>query len=104
MAEIDRVLSSYKHAYEALDVSALRAVMDLSPQQEKGLRDAFKAFKSYGLDITPVSTTFEGDGRATVRVSRQDIINGQKRSPMRQVFVLGRQGDAWRIVSYSFEK
>ena len=104
MAEIDRVLTSYKHAYEALDVSALRAVMDLSPQQEKGLRDAFKAFKSYGLDITPVSTTFEGDGRATVRVSRQDIINGQKRSPMRQVFVLGRQGDGWRIVSYSFEK
>jgi predicted Ser/Thr protein kinase/tetratricopeptide (TPR) repeat protein len=104
MAEIDRVLSSYKHAYEALDVAALRAVMDLSPQQEKGLREAFKAFKSYGLDITPIATSFEADGRATVRVSRQDIINGQKRSPMRQVFVLGRQGDGWRIVSYSFEK
>jgi len=104
MAEIDRVLSSYKHAYEALDVAALRAVMDLSPQQEKGLREAFKAFKSYGLDITPIATSFEADGRATVRVSRQDIINGQKRSPMRQVFVLGRQADGWRIVSYSFEK
>jgi serine/threonine protein kinase len=104
MAEIDRVLTSYKHAYEALDVAALRAVMDLSPQQEKGLREAFKAFKSYGLDITPIATSFEPDGRATVRVSRQDIINGQKRSPMRQVFVLGRQGDGWRIVSYSFEK
>jgi tetratricopeptide (TPR) repeat protein/predicted Ser/Thr protein kinase len=104
MAEIDRVLSTYKHAYEALDVAALRAVMDLSPQQEKGLREAFKAFKSYGLDITPIATSFEADGRATVRVSRQDIINGQKRSPMRQVFVLGRQGDGWRIVSYSFEK
>ncbi len=104
MAEIDRVLSSYKRAYEALDVAALRAVMDLSPQQEKGLREAFKAFKSYGLDITPIATSFEADGRATVRVSRQDIINGQKRSPMRQVFVLGRQGDGWRIVSYSFEK
>jgi predicted Ser/Thr protein kinase/tetratricopeptide (TPR) repeat protein len=104
MAEIDRVLSTYKHAYEALDVAALRAVMDLSPQQEKGLREAFKAFKSYGLDITPIATSFEPDGRATVRVSRQDIINGQKRSPMRQVFVLGRQGDGWRIVSYSFEK
>jgi predicted Ser/Thr protein kinase/tetratricopeptide (TPR) repeat protein len=104
MAEIDRVLASYKHAYEALDVAALRAVMDLSPQQEKGLREAFKAFKSYGLDITPIATSFEADGRATVRVSRQDIINGQKRSPMRQVFVLGRQGDGWRIVSYSFEK
>jgi hypothetical protein len=104
MAEIDRVLSSYKHAYEALDVAALRAVMDLSPQQEKGLREAFKAFKSYGLDITPIATSFEADGRATVRVSRQDIINGQKRSPIRQIFVLGRQGDGWRIVSYSFEK
>jgi predicted Ser/Thr protein kinase len=104
MAEIDRVLASYRHAYEALDVAALRAVMDLSPQQEKGLREAFKAFKSYGLDITPIATSFEADGRATVRVSRQDIINGQKRSPMRQVFVLGRQADGWRIVSYSFEK
>jgi hypothetical protein len=78
--------------------------MDLSPQQEKGLREAFKAFKSYGLDITPIATSFDPDGRATVRVSRQDIINGQKRAPMRQVFVLGRQGDGWRIVSYSFEK
>ena len=71
---------------------------------EGGCAEAFKAFKSYGLDITPIATSFEADGRATVRVSRQDIINGQKRSPMRQVFVLGRQADGWRIVSYSFEK
>jgi hypothetical protein len=104
MAEIERLLSGYERAYETLDVSALGSVMDLGADQEKRMREAFKAFKSYGLDITPIATSFEADGRATVRVSRQDIINGQKRSPMRQVFVLGRQGDGWRIVSYSFEK
>jgi serine/threonine-protein kinase len=104
IAEIERVLAGYERAYESLDVSALRSVMDLSPQQEKGLRDAFKAFKSYGLEMSHNGVAFEGDGRATVRVSRQDIINGEKKPPKTQVFVLGRQGGSWRIVSYSFER
>jgi hypothetical protein len=104
LAEIDRVLAGYERAYETLDVSALRSVMDLGADQEKKLREAFKAFKSYDVAMSGHSVEFEGDARARVRVARQDTVNGRRQPPVTQTFLLGRQGGAWRIVSYSFER
>ena len=104
MGEIERVLSAYEHAYESLDVSAFRAVMDVSPDLEKGLREAFKAFKSYDITMSGATVEFEGDGRASVRVSRVDTVNGRKQPPKKQTFVLSRRGESWRIVSYAFDR
>ncbi|HYN03505.1 MAG TPA: serine/threonine-protein kinase [Vicinamibacteria bacterium] len=104
MREIERVLAGYERAYETLDVAALRSVMDLGTDQEKKLREAFKAFKSYDVEMSGPSVEFEGDARAKVRVARQDTVNGRRQPPVKQTFVLGRQGGAWRIVSYSFER
>ncbi len=104
MAEIERLLSGYERAYETLDVSALGSVMDLGADQEKRMREAFKAFKSYDVEMSGQSVEFDGDGRAKVRVSRQDTVNGRRQPPVRQTFLLGREGGAWRIVSYSFER
>jgi hypothetical protein len=50
------------------------------------------------------SVEFEGDAGARVRVARQDTVNGRRQPAVKQTFVLGRQGGAWRIVSYSFER
>ena len=104
LAEIDRVLAGYERAYETLDVSALRSVMDLGADQEKKLREAFKAFKAYDVEMSGHSVEFEGEARAKVRVARQDTVNGRRQPAVKQMFVLGRQGGAWRIVSYSFER
>ncbi len=104
MGEIERVLAGYERAYETLDVAALRPVMDLGADQEKKLREAFKAFKSYDVAMSGQAVEFEGDGRARVRVARQDTVNGRRQPAVRQTFVLERQAGAWRIVSYSFER
>ena len=103
LGEIEQVLAVYKRAYETLDVSALGAVMSLTPDVEKGLRDAFKAFKSYEVEMSDAKVEFQGD-RAQVIVSRVDTVNGRRQDPKTQTFVLGRQGGAWRIVSYAFER
>jgi hypothetical protein len=94
----------YKRAYETLDVAALHGVMDVSPQLEKGLRDRFKAVKAYAIDFSAPQVEFQGDGRATVRVSRQDTVDGRKQAALQQTFVLDRQGGGWRIVATSFGK
>ena len=104
LREIERVIAGYEQAYETLDVAALRSVMDLGADQEKKLREAFKAFKSYDVEMSGHSVEFEGDAGARVRVARQDTVNGRRQPAVKQTFVLGRQGGAWRIVSYSFER
>jgi hypothetical protein len=104
MAEIERVLQGYKRAYETRDAAALRGVMDVSPQLEKGLRDLAKAVKSYGIEFQARQVDFEGDARARVRVSRQDTVDGRRQPPLKQTFVLERPGGGWRIMGTSFEK
>jgi serine/threonine-protein kinase len=104
IVEIERVLSAYERAYETLNVDAFRSVMDVSPELEKGLRGAFEGFKSYEVEMSGATPDFEGDGRATVRVSRVDTVNGRRQPPKKQTFVLSRRGDSWRIVSYAFER
>ena len=62
------------------------------------------AFKAYDIEMSGHSVEFEGEARAKVRVARQDTVNGRRQPAVKQMFVLGRQGGAWRIVSYSFER
>jgi hypothetical protein len=103
-AGIERALAAYESAYETLDVSALRSVMDLTAEQDKRLREAFRAFKSYDVEMTDPSVQFDGDGRARVRVTRQDTVNGRRQPPKTQTFELAREGGGWRIVSFAFER
>jgi hypothetical protein len=105
-AEVVRVIDEYKRAIEARDVALVRAVKpNLSPAEEKGLSNVFKDTKTYRVEmsIDPGSVRVEGD-RATLRVSRLDTVNGRPLKPLRQTFALERQGGAWRIVSYAFER
>jgi hypothetical protein len=101
---IQRTLAAYESGYETLNVSALGSVWDLSPEQEKRLREVFKAFKSYEIDMAIGPVEYEADGRARVRVSSQHTVNGRKQQPLHQVFVLVQRGEAWRIVSFATDK
>ena len=68
----------------------------LSGEEEKRLQDAFKAIKSQQVGITIDSIQVDG-AQATVRVSRQDTINGKAMRSVHQTFRLVQGGPGWTI-------
>ncbi len=98
-AEVQRVIAEYGRALENRDVALYRALIPgLSPDGEKRLREAFKAYKPQRVGITVDSVQVEGD-RATVRATRQDVIEGRATKAVSQTFQLVRAGTAWQIQS-----
>jgi len=96
-AEIRRVIAEYARAIEGKDLALFRAVKpNLSGDEEKRLQDAFKAIKSQQVAITIDSIQVEG-AQATVRVSRQDVINGRAMRAVHQTFRLVQGGPGWTI-------
>jgi hypothetical protein len=94
---IRRVLADYARAIEGKDLALFRAVKpNLSGEEEKRLADAFKAVKSQKVGITVDAIQVEG-GSATVRVSRQDTINGNPMRAVKQTFRLVQSGGGWTI-------
>ncbi len=98
-AAVRRVISEYGRAIGSQDLALFRSLKpDLTADEEKRLREAFKAIKSQAVGITVDSIQVEGD-RATVRVTRQDVVNGRPMKPAPQTFRLGRSGGTWLIQS-----
>ena len=94
---IRRVIAEYARAIEGKDLALFRAVKpSLSGEEEKRLQDAFKAIKSQQVGITIDSIQIEG-AQATVRVSRQDTINGKSMRAVHQTFRLVQGGPGWII-------
>jgi tetratricopeptide (TPR) repeat protein len=94
---IRRVIAEYARAIEGKNLALFRAVKpNLSSEEEKRLQDAFKAIKSQQVGITIDSIQVEG-GVATVRVSREDTINGKPMRAVRQTFRLVQAGPGWTI-------
>jgi tRNA A-37 threonylcarbamoyl transferase component Bud32/tetratricopeptide (TPR) repeat protein len=94
---IRQVISQYARAIEGKDLALFRAVKpNLSGEDEKRLQDSFKAIKSQQVGITIDAIQVEGE-RATVRVSRQDTINGKAMRAMHQTFRLVQGGSGWTI-------
>jgi tetratricopeptide (TPR) repeat protein len=93
------VFESYKRAIESQDIALFRSLKpDLTTNEEKTLRESFKAIKSQVVGMTEESVQVDGD-RATVRVSRQDIVNGRPTPRYPQTFRLVRAGGSWQIQS-----
>ena len=65
-------------------------------EEEKRLQESFKAIKSQQVAITVDSVQIDG-GQATVKVTRQDTINGKSVKPIQQVFRLGQATGSWAI-------
>ena len=98
-AAVRRVIAEYGRAIGSQDLALFRSLKpDLSSDEEKRLREAFKAIKSQQVGITVESVSIDGD-RATVRVMRQDIVNGRAMKPAPQTFRLARTGNSWSILS-----
>ena len=100
-AEIQRVIAEYGRAMETRDLALYRALMPgLSSEDEKRLREAFKGYKPQRVGITVDSVQLSPDGdRATVRATRQDVIDGRPTKAVSQTFQLVRVGAAWQIQS-----
>jgi len=94
---IRKVIADYGRAIESKDIALFRAVKpNLTPDEEKRLQESFKAIKSQQVGITIEAVQVDG-GLATVRVSRQDTINGTRVKPIQQVFRLVPSGSTWAI-------
>jgi len=98
-AEVRRVISEYGRAIGSQDLALFRSLKpDLTADEEKRLREAFKSIKSQVVGINVESVQVDGD-RATVRVTRQDVVNGRPMKPAPQTFRLARAGGGWLIES-----
>ena len=98
-AAVRRVISEYGRAIGSQDLALFRSLKpDLTADEEKRLREAFKIIKSQVVGITVESIQMEGD-HATVRVTRQDVVNGRPMKPAPQTFRLERSGGSWLIQS-----
>jgi serine/threonine-protein kinase len=96
---VRRVITDYGRALESQDVDLFRTLKpDLTSEEEKRLRESFKAVKSQQVGIEIDSVEVSG-GEAVVKVSRQDTLNGRAQRLQKQVFRLARTGSSWRIVS-----
>jgi predicted Ser/Thr protein kinase/tetratricopeptide (TPR) repeat protein len=96
-AEVRRVIEEYARAMQSRDIALYRALKpDLSADDEKRLREAFKNSKADSVGITVESVEIDGD-RATVRATRQDVIDGRTTRAVIQTFRLARVGSTWQI-------
>jgi Spy/CpxP family protein refolding chaperone len=99
-AEAQRVIGEYRRALGSKDLEMYRTVKpEISQQEEKALRQAFKEFSSWEVAIRIDSVQADGPDKATVRASRQDVINGKPTKAVSQVFHLARSAGSWHIQS-----
>ena len=98
---VERVLADYKRAVESQDIALYRSLKPgLTSNEEKALRESFKVIKSQVVGITIEAVQIEPGGeRATVRASRQDLVNGRPMARSSQTFRLVRSGGGWLIQS-----
>ena len=94
---IRKVLEAYIHAVEAKDVELFRTVKpNLSDEEEKRVRVAFKSIQSQVVKMNVLSVEVK-EGKATVKVSRRDTINGSIVSSFPQTFQLAKETAGWTI-------
>ena len=92
-----QALAEYKRAVESQDIVLFRAVKpDLTAEDEKNLRKSFESIKSQTVGMAVDSIQIEGD-RATVQVTRQDVVNGRPMKAYAWTIRLARSGGRWLI-------
>lgn len=94
---IRKVLETYVRAVEAKDMQMFRTVKpNLSEEEEKRARAAFKSIQSQVVKMSVLSLDVK-EGKATVKVSRRDTINGSIVSSFPQTFSLAKETAGWMI-------
>jgi hypothetical protein len=94
---IRKVLEAYIRAVEAKDLLMFRTVKpNLSEEEEKRARIAFKSVQSQVVKMNVLAMEVK-DGKATVKVSRRDTINGSIVSSFPQTVQLAKETAGWQI-------
>jgi hypothetical protein len=94
---IRKVLETYVRAVEAKDMQMFRTVKpNLSEEEEKRARAAFKSIQSQVVKMNVLSLEVK-EGKATVKVSRRDTINGSIVSSFPQTFSMAKETAGWTI-------
>jgi hypothetical protein len=94
-----RVIAEYERAIESKDLGLYRRLWPtLSGAQEKSLRNAFDVTQQQDVRITLGSVDVKG-AEATVRLTRNDVINGKPVAQIRQTVSLVKQDEVWTIRS-----
>ena len=94
---IRKVLEAYVRAVEAKDMQMFRAVKpNLTDEEEKRARMAFKSIQSQVVKMSVLALEVK-NGKATVKVSRRDTINGSIVSSFPQTFQLAKETGGWTI-------
>src|SRR5207245_8742236 len=85
---IRKLIADYGRAIETRDIALFKAVKpNLTADEQKRLQESFKAIKSQQVGIKIDAVQVDG-AQATVKVSRQDTINGTAVKPIQQTFRL----------------
>jgi serine/threonine protein kinase/tetratricopeptide (TPR) repeat protein len=93
---IRKVMDDYKRAIESSNVELFRAVKpNLSSREEQSLRESFKAVRNHQVNLSLGPIQIAGS-QATVRVSRQDVLDGRK-AAFQQTFTLVKGPSGWVI-------
>ena len=93
---IRKVMDDYKRAIESSSVELFRAVKpNLSGREEQSLRESFKAVRNHQVNLSLGPIQIAGS-QATVRVSRQDVLDGRK-AAFQQTFTLVKGPGGWVI-------
>ncbi len=100
-AAIRSVVATYVRAIESKDLALFRSIKpNLGADEERRIRDGFRAVTSQKVNITILSIDRRGD-QATLQLRRQDIIEagGRRQSPeSRQTMTLAKSNGNWFIV------
>ncbi len=98
-AAVLRVIYDYERAIESKDLALYRRLWpSLSGAQEKSLKSAFEATQQQDVRITLGAVDLKGE-KATVRLTRNDVINGKPVASIKQTVNLVKQGEVWTIRS-----
>jgi hypothetical protein len=99
-APVRQLIADYGRAIETQNLDLFKTVKpNLSADEEKRLREAFKSIKSQQVGIAIQAIHVDGSN-ATVQVTRQDTVNGRAMKPLAQTFRLTRgPGGGWTIQS-----
>jgi serine/threonine-protein kinase len=99
-ASIRRALADYARAFETKDIALFKSVFPgLSADQEKGVREGFKNVKSQQVSLTVEAVDVRGPA-ATVRITRQDTVNGQLQKARQQTVRMTQHGAGWIIEGF----
>ena len=75
-----------------------RVKPDLTPEEEKKLREAFKSLHTSRVSVEVDSLEVDGE-RATARVTRRDTLDGATMKPLQRTIRLVRRDGVWTISS-----